>query len=124
MKIFLKKFESAIDSRIVNRGSEYFADGAVRGLKQIKDGVWGASVEGTEKYKVRIHLKGDEVAEHSCSCPYDLGPVCKHIVAVLYELRDQQDGQEKQKGILKKSSKVEQQEKSQESLEEIISKMP
>src|SRR3989338_2024190 len=124
MKISLERFESTIDERIVNRGSEYFADGAVGGLKQIKDGVWVASVEGTEKYKVRINLKGDEVAEHSCSCPYDLGPVCKHIVAVLYELRDQQYGQKKRIESSKKSSKNKSPKKPQASLEEIISQMP
>src|SRR3989338_2117840 len=103
MKISLQKFESAIDERIINRGSEYFSDGAVHGLKQIKDDVWVASVEGTEKYKVKIALKGDEVVDHSCSCPYDLGPVCKHVVAVFYELRARKYGEEKKAGASKKT---------------------
>ena len=91
MKISLTKFESEIDERIVSRGEEYFNSDAVRGLKKIKDDQWTAAVEGTETYKVCINLKGDNVEDYSCTCPYDLGPVCKHVVAVLYALREQQE---------------------------------
>lgn len=87
MKITLSKFDSVIGSVIVSRGEEYFCNGAVNGLKQLKAGEWIASVEGTEIYKVRIQLKGDTVYSHSCSCPYDMGPICKHVVAVLFALR-------------------------------------
>lgn len=87
MKITLSKFESVLDSVIVRRGEEYFCNSAVNGLKQLKAGEWIASVEGTEIYKVRIQFKGDTVYGHSCSCPYDLGPVCKHVTAVLFALR-------------------------------------
>jgi len=87
MKIPLSKFDSVIDSVIVSRGEDYFCNEAVRGLKKLKDGEWVASVEGTEIYKVRIQLKGDTVYGHSCSCPYDMGPVCKHVAAVLFALR-------------------------------------
>jgi hypothetical protein len=87
MKIPLSKFESVIDSVIVRRGEDYFCNDAVSGLKELKAGEWIASVEGTEIYKVRIQLKGDTVYGHSCSCPYDMGPVCKHVAAVLFALR-------------------------------------
>ena len=87
MKIPLSKFETVIDSAIIRRGEEYFCNGAVNGIKQLKAGEWIASVEGTEIYKVRIQLKGDSVYGHSCSCPYDLGPICKHVTAVLFALR-------------------------------------
>ena len=87
MKIPLLKFESVVDQVIVRRGEEYFCSSAVNGLKQLKTGEWIASVEGTEIYKVRIQLKGDTVYSHSCSCPYDMGPICKHVVAVFFALR-------------------------------------
>src|SRR3989338_6304096 len=87
MKIFLSKFESVIDSVIVSRGEEYFANNAVSGLKKLKTGEWIAWVQGTEEYKVNIQMKGDIVYGHSCSCPYDLGTVCKHVAAVLFALR-------------------------------------
>ena len=87
MKIFLSKFESAVDPVIVRRGEEYFCNNAVSGLKKLKTGEWIAWAQGTEEYKVHIQMKGDIVYGHSCSCPYDMGPVCKHIVAVLFALR-------------------------------------
>lgn len=88
MKIFLSKFEESIDSVIISRGEDYFHNGAVSGLKKLRSGEWIASVEGTEIYKVRILFKRDTVYSHSCSCPYDMGPVCKHVTAVLFALRN------------------------------------
>ncbi|HLD69197.1 MAG: hypothetical protein A3D92_23560 [Bacteroidetes bacterium RIFCSPHIGHO2_02_FULL_44_7] len=123
MKIFLKEFETVLDARIVERGNEYFSDGAVKGLRRIKDDEWAASVEGTEKYKVQITLKAEEIIYYSCSCPYDLGPVCKHVVAVLYELREQKDDQGQQSKKSKDSSISRQPKKSRESLEEILSRL-
>lgn len=87
MKVLLSNFETVIERVIVQRGEEYFRSNAVRGLKKLKDGEWIASVEGTEVYTVHVLLKGNTVQRHSCSCPYDLGPVCKHVVAVLFALR-------------------------------------
>ena len=54
MNISLKKFESDVDNAIVNCGSEYFANQAVRGLRQIKADQWTASVDGAKPYQVRI----------------------------------------------------------------------
>lgn len=88
MKITLTTFESLIGPLIVSRGKEYLLNGAVRGLKKLKEGEWVASVHGTDIYKVRISLKGKDVNAHSCSCPYDGGPVCKHVVAVLFAIRE------------------------------------
>ena len=113
MNISLKQFESGIDKRIVSRGYEYFVNQAARDLKQVKDNQWVALVTGTEKYKVWISLQGDVVVDCSCSCPYDLGPVCKHIAAVLYELRTRKYGREEDAG-----------EVSEESLEQVLSRLP
>ena len=124
MKISLQNFESTLDPRIVARGEEYFYDEAVRGLKQIKDDQWGASVEGTEIYKVRVSLKGADVVDYSCSCPYDLGPVCKHVLAVLFAIREkQEDGgghQKNQKASIKKSGRK---QPTEETFEKVVSGM-
>lgn len=125
MKISLSEFESGIDSQIVSRGQDYFSNGAVSGLKQITDDTWAAYVDGTERYKVRVVLKGEDVVNYSCSCPYDLGPVCKHTVAVLYELRGRAGGQDKEFKKAEKSSKATRETAPpQESLEQILSFMP
>ena len=123
MKISLKDFESEIDDRIVDRGEEYFSDGAVRGLKKIKDDQWAASVDGTETYQVRVNVKGDAVKDYSCSCPYDLGPVCKHVVAVLYAMREQQEEGQHQPAKKKSSSSKNSKKEPKETLEQVITRM-
>ena len=124
MKISLKKFELEIDERIVGRGEEYFDSDAVRGLKRIKDDQWVASVDGTETYKVCISLKESNVEDYSCSCPYDLGPVCKHVVAVLYALRDQQEEVRDTSVKEKPSSSKLSHKQPKETLEQVIAGMP
>ena len=121
--LFLKNLELDRENVIVSRGSEYFANQAVRGLRQVKADQWAASVDGTEPYKVRVDLRDDIVVDYSCSCPYDLGPVCKHIVAVLYQLRALKYGEEKKTGTPKKT-KGAKWAVPEESLERIVSGMP
>lgn len=124
MKIFLSDFESGIDTAIVSRGHDYFSNGAVRDLNQIKDGAWAASVDGTKNYSVRIDLKEDNLSNWSCSCPFDMGPVCKHTVAVLYELRNRIYSRDQEFEKSKKPSKTKRRMDSQESLEKALSHMP
>ena len=123
MKIPLSKFESVIESVIVNRGKEYFYNEAVRGFKKLKDGEWVALVEGTEVYKVRISQKGNNIHDYSCSCPYDMGPICKHVVAVLFAVRESQKNSSKiQKRQKVNSGKTA--ESNNETFEKMVSRMP
>ncbi|HRK68659.1 MAG TPA: SWIM zinc finger family protein, partial [Hyphomonas sp.] len=68
-----------------SRGVSYQRDGAVLALAQ-RDNVITAEVSGSDyaPYDVEIHLDATG-AIHSagCSCPYEQGGYCKHIVAVL-----------------------------------------
>lgn len=124
MKISLAEFESGIDTAIISRWHDYFSNSTVRDLNQIKDGAWAASVDGTETYSVRIILKGDDLVDWSCSCPFDMGPVCKHTVAVLYELRNRIYGHDRESGKAKGPLKTKRREDPQESLEKTLSRMP
>ncbi len=85
----LDNFESAITAQIIQRGQDYFENQAVESLEENPSGTWAATVEGTEDYEVEVILSGKNVADYSCDCPYDGGSVCKHVVAVLYALREQ-----------------------------------
>ncbi len=93
MPINLSTFEQQIDETILERGLKYFESGAVGDVEQISHGEFEAEVEGSETYTVRIVVKGDRIAEHECDCPYD-GPVCKHVVAVLFRLQQEDLGLE------------------------------
>ena len=65
MKISLSNFESVVDDRVLSRGEDYFQEGAVRNLKEIKGGEWIASVEDAQNYKVNVFLKNSHVLRWS-----------------------------------------------------------
>jgi uncharacterized Zn finger protein len=69
---------------VFERGEEYYEDGAVLGLVRRGD-VLQAEVEGSsyDPYQVQVTLGPSGVVAQSCSCPYDWGGACKHVVAVL-----------------------------------------
>ena len=54
--------------------------------EEIGHGEFEAVVEGTEPYTVSLTIKNEVITEYVCSCPYDMGPVCKHVVAVIFHL--------------------------------------
>ena len=85
--IALDNFESCVPYRILLRGEEYYEIGAVSELEEDSPGEWTATVEGTENYNVEISMDGKEIKSWYCDCPYD-GEICKHIVATLLAIRD------------------------------------
>lgn len=66
------------------RGREYFERGAVVRLARRGDRL-EAAVEGSgyAPYQVRVTLTAGGVGEATCTCPYEWGGACKHIIAVL-----------------------------------------
>lgn len=73
-----------------SRGRQYHRDGAVRDVIRRGEHVT-ADVEGTDPtpYRVTVRLHDRGVAAAKCTCPYDWGGYCKHIVAVLLKLSEQ-----------------------------------
>jgi uncharacterized Zn finger protein len=66
------------------RGTNYYRDRAV--LEPIRQEMeLRALCEGSdyEPYQVSVKLAKSGIAETSCTCPYDYGGICKHIVALL-----------------------------------------
>lgn len=74
-------------SDVFQRGHDYFRSGAVGRLTRRGDLVQ-AEVEGSgyAPYQVRVVLTGAGVGETNCTCPYDWGGACKHVVATLLAL--------------------------------------
>lgn len=84
------------------RGTEYFRQGSVRGLEQFGNRIT-ATVAGTSDYEVTIRIDKEGI-ESSCTCPYDWGGCCKHIVATLLALSEnyhqiKKDKEEKERRI-------------------------
>jgi uncharacterized Zn finger protein len=67
-----------------DRGEHYYGDGAVVSLVE-RGNVLQAEVFGSqyEPYRVQVTFDEGGITDAVCSCPYDWGGWCKHIVAVL-----------------------------------------
>jgi len=87
MQIPLNQFEQFIDETILKRGLQYFKNGHVHEPEEISPGEYEAIVEGSEDYTVQLTLKNGTITEYVCDCPYDMGPVCKHVAAVIFYLQ-------------------------------------
>jgi len=87
MRMPIKEFEQLIDEIILKRGLSYFKGGAITDFSEISNGKYEAIVSGTEDYNVQIEIRNNTIVEHNCDCPFDMGPVCKHVVAVIFRLQ-------------------------------------
>ena len=80
--------------RSFSRGEGYYRDGAVDYITRRGDTIT-AEVQGSdyEPYEVVVTLHPDGgIRSADCTCPYEQGGYCKHIVAVLLAvLRDQEE---------------------------------
>jgi uncharacterized Zn finger protein len=67
-----------------NRGRSYYDRGAVTDLI-LRGNLLEGAVEGSEytPYRVRVSFDAGGITSATCSCPYDYGGWCKHIVALL-----------------------------------------
>src|SRR5437868_6081678 len=67
-----------------SRGRGYYDRGAVADIA-LRGNLLEGAVEGSEytPYRVRIGFDAGGVTSATCSCPYDFGGWCKHIVALL-----------------------------------------
>lgn len=92
MKIPLNEFEQHIDEDILKRGLQYFKKGYVSSVDELSAGEYEATVEGSETYTVHMEIKNGVMNGCYCTCPYDWGPVCKHEVAVLFYLQQEELG--------------------------------
>ena len=88
MKIDLTQFEQEIDPTILKRGLQYYKKGVVGIIAESEYEVQ-AIIEGSndEEYITTLYLEGDMVIDSTCSCPYDFGPVCKHVAALIFALK-------------------------------------
>ncbi len=85
----LKDFEKNIGSQMLEKGFSYFQNGNVISVDEVAAGVWVAEVEGTDNYSVTIRTDKHKIKDWECDCPYDMGPVCKHVIAVFYAIAEE-----------------------------------
>src|SRR5712692_7388031 len=77
------------------RGQEYLQAGAVDSLTR-RGNVFEADVEGSQPvpYHVRVMVDAGGITAATCTCPYDWGGWCKHIVAALLAWQHQPESVE------------------------------
>ena len=75
---------SLANAQSFDRGYRYYRNESVHNLIRRGNQIT-ARVDGSdyEPYKVVVTLEKHGIAEASCTCPYDWGGICKHIVATL-----------------------------------------
>ena len=90
MKISIENILSIAPSKIYQRGLDYYRSNKIVRIERKNNDI-SAEVEGSngEIYEVSIDFdKNGNVKFYDCDCPYDGGPICKHIVAVLLKLSE------------------------------------
>jgi len=92
MPITEKFIRTLATMKSFNRGQEYYDAELVISLHK-RGGTLMAQVEGNsyEPYEVTVTFNKDEFVEAHCTCPYDWGGYCKHVVAVLLAYYHHQD---------------------------------
>ncbi len=76
------------DSTSYSRGKYYFSQGQVRNIDSAHIGKSKVRITGTVHGSIRYRASlefdydTDAVITHSCSCPYNWGGACKHIIAL------------------------------------------
>jgi uncharacterized Zn finger protein len=88
LRLTEKMIRERASEQSFNKGRDYFSAGAIYdpSWQSIPGGVvLMARCEGSSapSYRLRVELDSGGVRMASCSCPYDWGGDCKHIVALL-----------------------------------------
>jgi hypothetical protein len=102
----LQSFEVQISKTILERGKAYYDIGNVIEVQLFTKDIYKAEIEGTERYEVSVEVVQGEILEYACNCPYNRGPICKHVVASLYHLREVEFSAEEEETVALPSKKV------------------
>lgn len=80
-------FEQMINQTIFRRGRESYYQGSVSKVTYNPlNNLFNATVEGSSTYRVLTKIVNGKIESSSCTCPYD--GICKHIAAVLLEIKN------------------------------------
>lgn len=91
-KLTEASIRAGTSEKVFARGQELFRRGAVS-RTAICGNTLSGECEGNDSpfYKVRAELDEGGVRSASCTCPYDFGGYCKHVIALLLAYADKPD---------------------------------
>lgn len=82
-------FQNYINDTILDRGYDYYLDGAITRVFRQGSNTYIFYVQGTTTYEVSVVIeKNGDISDSTCDCPYDFGPICKHEVAAYFRVLD------------------------------------
>ena len=85
----LHNFEKQIENNILERGQSYYEYGSIEDIEQTEKGEFRAIVSGSSDYDVVLRIDNKQnIISHYCDCPYDWGDHCKHVVAIMYYVKE------------------------------------
>ena len=82
MKLDFKLFNDFIQNHTTPNSRSRYADSVIDEIK-INEGHIEAKVIGTRRYAVTIDFDKTKVTLANCTCNYDYGGFCKHIINVM-----------------------------------------
>jgi SNF2 family DNA or RNA helicase len=82
MKLSFKPFESFIKNYTTQNSRNNYDDSTISQI-DVSTNQISAKVKGTKLYSVQINFNTNKVINASCSCLYDKGGYCKHIIHTL-----------------------------------------
>ncbi len=102
----INNFEENIDTRLLERGLQYYHEGNILTIEQIEKGLWEAIISGTENYEVIVELQDENIIKSNCTCPYDLSEFCKHQIAIFNFLKYSDLAKNPHSGKIKKVQSI------------------
>lgn len=84
MNVDRKTIQTRCSEAVFERGENYRDEDRIQDLDRFDDLVT-ATVRGSTLYDVTVDFGGQRI-DTQCTCPYDDGGDCKHVVAVLVEV--------------------------------------
>lgn len=91
----------------ITKGREIFKNGGILGFTSMDNYHYSAKVAGSGKelYQLHFSLSDQNHLTSYCSCPYDWGGICKHLIAALTYLDGQKEPLITQLSIKEKGNK-------------------
>lgn len=99
-KIVARGLDYYLEDNVVSSSIDYYANGVINIEGEVKG-------SRRKNYEVDITVNSGAV-HYDCTCPYDYGGACKHVVAVLYSINDKllkEEEKKKEETLLDKSQK-------------------
>lgn len=89
MTITINNIEDFVDTFLLERGKAFIENGTIIEIEELYENDFTALMKGTDIYPVNIRINKESVLlTHACNCPYNSGPICKHKVALILQIRE------------------------------------